>query len=73
MRVVSGDLLLNMQFYPTLEELFKAIARNRVNDRPGRMEPRVIKRRKSKYSLMMKPRRILKEKLVTIASRHSLN
>lgn len=56
-----------------LEELFRAIVRNRVNNRPGRLEPRVIKRRNTKYSLMMKPRRILKNKLAKAASRYSLN
>lgn len=56
-----------------LKELFKAIARNRVNDRPGRVEPRVIKRRPKGYSLMMKPRQILKDKLLVAATIYSLN
>ena len=70
-----GRGLLNseIKIREILEELFRAIARNRVNDRPGRVEPRVVKRRKSKYSLMMKPRQILKEKLVKMASSCSLN
>ena len=70
-----GRGLLNseIKIREILEELFRAIARNRVNDRPGRVEPRVVKRRKTKYSLMMKPRQILKEKLVKMASRCSLN
>ena len=70
-----GRGLLNgeIKITPIRDELFRAIARNLVNDRPGRVEPRVVKRRKSKYSLMMKPRQILKEKLVKMASRYSLN
>ena len=32
------------------------IACNEVADRPGRIEPRVIKRRPKKYTLMTKPR-----------------
>ena len=33
------------------------IACNEVADRPGRIEPRVVKRRPKKYTLMTKPRR----------------
>jgi putative transposase len=32
------------------------IARNEVGDRPGRIEPRVVKRRPKEYPLMTKPR-----------------
>ena len=70
-----GRGLLNseMKMKGVLKELFTAIARNRVNDRPGRLEPRVVKRRPKGYSLMMKTRRILKKKLLKTAARYSLN
>jgi hypothetical protein len=39
------------------------IAANEVANRPGRIEPRVLKRRKHKYPLMTKPRNVLKKEL----------
>ncbi|MCL2648910.1 MAG: IS4 family transposase, partial [Phycisphaerales bacterium] len=36
--------------------MFVRIAANRVANRPGRIEPRVIKRRRHHYSLMTRPR-----------------
>lgn len=39
------------------------IAANRVADRPGRIEPRVLKRRRHRYPLMRKPRHVLRAKL----------
>lgn len=50
------------------QSLFKAIAQHRVKDRPGRVEPRVVKRRPKGYSLMMQPRVILRQRLLTIAT-----
>ncbi|MDT8304195.1 MAG: hypothetical protein RQ760_22115 [Sedimentisphaerales bacterium] len=38
------------------EYFLRQIAGNEVGNRPGRIEPRVIKRRLNKYSLMTKPR-----------------
>lgn len=38
------------------EQLLARIAANRVGDRPGRTEPRVIKRRRHHYPLMTRPR-----------------
>jgi hypothetical protein len=37
-------------------ELLKAIARCRVGNRPGRKEPRNVKKRVQKYSYLTKPR-----------------
>jgi hypothetical protein len=37
-------------------ELLRAIARCRVGDRPGRKEPRAVKKREQKYSYLTKPR-----------------
>lgn len=53
--------------------LFEAIARHRVNNRPGRQEPRVVKRRPKGYSLMMQPRQILRNKLMRIPTIECLN
>lgn len=41
----------------------KRIAANEVANRPGRIEPRVLKRRRHRYPLMRKPRQELREKL----------
>ena len=42
------------------QNLFKTIAQHRVMNRPGRLEPRVVKRRPKGYLLMMQPRAILR-------------
>ena len=39
------------------------ISQCKVQDRPGRMEPRVIKRRRHRYKLMQEPRAVLKAQL----------
>ena len=41
--------------------LFVLIAQQRVGDRPGRIEPRAIKRRPKPYPLLTKPRAIMRE------------
>jgi len=41
--------------------LLALIAQQRVGDRPGRIEPRAIKRRPKPYSLLTKPRAIARE------------
>jgi hypothetical protein len=38
------------------EELLKAIASSRVEKRPGRKEPRAVKKRQQKYTYLTKPR-----------------
>jgi putative transposase len=43
--------------------LLKCIAACPVGDRPGRLEPRVIKRRRHAYLLMQLPRHVLKAQL----------
>ena len=43
--------------------VLKRLATNIVADRPGRMEPRVLKRRRHRYRLMTRPRRQLREEL----------
>jgi hypothetical protein len=44
--------------------LLKQIAACRVGDRPGRCEPRVLKRRRHHYPLMKKPRAVLRAELL---------
>lgn len=46
------------------QSLYKAIAQNRVMNRSGRVEPRVVKRRPKPYLLMMQPRSILRQRLL---------
>ena len=41
----------------------KRIAANEVANRPGRIEPRVLKRRRHRYPLMLKPRQQLRQEL----------
>jgi len=52
---------LCMHIYP---HLLDAIASHRVANRPGRFEPRQIKRRHGKYDLLTKPRRETKLELL---------
>jgi len=46
-------------------EMLERIAMNEVANRPGRVEPRVIKRRRNRYPLMQHPRDQLREQLST--------
>ena len=39
-----------------LARLFKMVAQRRVGNRPGRIEPRAVKRRPKAYPLLTKPR-----------------
>jgi IS4 transposase len=43
--------------------LFELIAQQRVGDRPGRIEPRAVKRRPKSYPLLMQPRAIARAKI----------
>ena len=45
-------------------QLLRQISECRVANRPGRIEPRVIKRRKNQYDLMQEPRAVLKARLL---------
>jgi hypothetical protein len=42
-------------------QLLEAIARDAVPERPGRMEPRAVKRRPKPYQLLNRPRHHMKE------------
>ncbi len=46
-----------------LHGLYVLIAEQRVGNRPGRIEPRAIKRRPKAYPLLMKPRALAKEEI----------
>ena len=48
----------------TYNNLFKAIVQHRVMDRPGRVEPRVVKRRPKHREFMMQPRDVLRKLLL---------
>ena len=44
-------------------QMLKAISQCKVGNRPGRFEPRVVKRRRDQYKKMMKPRNELRKSL----------
>ena len=49
--------------------LLAQIAECQVADRPGRIEPRELKRRRHGYKLMQKPRKMLRERLTLANSK----
>ena len=51
----------SMEAYLTI--MLEQIAECEVANRPGRLEPRVLKRRRHRYPLMMKPRNQLRHEL----------
>ena len=53
----------NKEKMENFNTFLKLITSNRVGNRPGRVEPRVIKRRPKRRELLHFPRSILKEKL----------
>lgn len=48
--------------------LLRQIASCEVANRPGRIEPRVLKRRRHRYPLMQKPRNVLKRELSNLST-----
>jgi hypothetical protein len=44
-----------------IAELLEVIARDQVPDRPGRLEPRALKRRPKSYDRLNRPRHLMKE------------
>ena len=44
--------------------LFSLIAQQRVGNRPGRIEPRALKRRLKPYPLLTKPRQLARENVI---------
>lgn len=61
--VHASGLMMREAMRKESDELLKRIAACRVGDRPGRLEPRVIKRRRHGYPLMQKPRDVLRAEL----------
>jgi putative transposase len=63
--VLGSWLLLSLGLLEasSLKVLLRQIAACAVADRPGRLEPRVLKRRRHGYKLMMKPRHELQSEL----------
>lgn len=62
MSLSTGSISVDaMQRY--CEALLSRITQCEVADRPGRLEPRVVKRRPKPYKLMRKPRHVLKREL----------
>jgi hypothetical protein len=60
---LSGGLIDRANLDSYLLLMFKHIAGCEVANRPGRLEPRVLKRRRHGYKLMMKPRQELRQEL----------
>ena len=58
-----SNLTLNLYGPEAIRRLLSEIASLSVADRPGRIEPRVLKRRRHRYPLMREPRRKLKKRL----------
>lgn len=46
------------------EHLFRSLIRHRIGNRPGRVEPRAVKRRPSKYPFLTKPRQQARDELL---------
>ena len=67
--VLSAWMSLSLGHVPAFRiehycrQILKLIAQCLVGNRPGRIEPRVIKRRRDKYKLMMKPRDVLRAEI----------
>ena len=58
-----SNLSLGLYSPKALKLLLKQIASLKIPHRPGRLEPRVLKRRRHRYPLMRKPRQKLKQRL----------
>jgi putative transposase len=67
----SGNLHSARQAEAECLQLLKRIAECEVANRPGRFEPRVIKRRRHHYKLMQEPRADLKAKILKNADGES--
>jgi len=61
--VLCAEMLDPAAVLRLCQTLLQAIAQTVVADRPGRIEPRVLKRRRHRYPLMKEPRAKLKEQL----------
>ena len=62
-QVLGSNLISSQRLESYLRSLLKQIASCEVGNRPGRIEPRVLKRRQKPYKLMRKPRSVLRAEL----------
>ena len=68
--VLASWMQLSSGLVPThllrdyLRKMLKQIAACEVANRPGRLEPRVLKRRRHGYKLMNEPREVLRNKML---------
>jgi hypothetical protein len=60
---LSAGLVAESMLKDYLMLMLKQIAAREVANRPGRLEPRVLKRRRHGYKLMQKPRDVLRREL----------
>ena len=60
----KGLLAGNKDLLGNYNNLFKAIGQHRVMDRPGRVEPRLVKRRPKHRLFMTQPRNVLRKLLL---------
>jgi hypothetical protein len=60
---LSSGLIQESRLEDYLRTMLQQIAGCEVGDRPGRLEPRVLKRRRHRYKLMRKSRKALREEL----------
>ena len=60
----SNGRLPPSEFEARCRQLLKQIAECEVANRPGRIEPRVLKRRRHGYQLMQQPRATLRQQLL---------
>jgi hypothetical protein len=58
---LTGNAHANKTMYL---ELLKQIVKNKVGNRPGRLEPRVVKRRRKPFPALNRPRKIEKTRLM---------
>jgi len=61
--LLSGDLLAADRMQEYCLQMLSQIAECEVANRPGRLEPRVLKRRRHGYKLMQEPRCVLRTRL----------
>ena len=61
--LMSCGLIQRPSLEDYLRTMLKQISECEVANRPGRLEPRVLKRRRHRYKLMRKPRNVLKQEL----------
>lgn len=60
---LGSELITAARVESYLLSLLKKVAGCEVGNRPGRLEPRVLKRRQKPYKLMRKPRVVLRKEL----------